>query len=813
MATIPVQITYFTGLKPDLFRNVRLTGSWDESGLYADSWTSLNMKQALAEDSCPCFQATVELDESQIGKPFHWGVILDSPAGENHWGIATETNDRESSARHRTFILKSTEEITLQQEQYYLTNYRRLGAQKYYSPGQTKPGIQFSVWAPNAQSVEVVLGGKSGYIAEDGTGIDESLGRFSLSRQDNGIWQTDLQDPNLRDYAKFVHKPYMFRITKDNGQVAYRTDLYSRFQIGEGHIDPKGEPYFGTPEELDGTKSCSVVVDPDRVSKNFRQEYLVPEAECVSQAEFWQNEFTPGKSVPNRVEDLVIYELHLGSLGYGKDRPGNLEDALQLLDYLEDLGINAVELLPLAEFRDKANWGYETSHYFTLESSAGGSHQLKHFVRECHRRGIAVVLDVVYNHYTPDGERAQWAYDADAPERNIYYWYEGNSSDYFYSDGRPFPEGGYIDNMSTGYSPRFHEEMVRQMFISSAAALVTEFHIDGFRVDQTTSMHSYNVLHADGRKMGNVNLFGAKFLREWTRTLKLIKPAVMLMAEDHSEWDKVTQSSFDDGLGFDAAWYSEFYHHLVGDTQRGSNYAELIRIAGYGQDQSLAMDYFAGVLGASGHKKVVYHESHDEAGNSTNSRRTILAAVNSAPLVGTTRSVAEARCRFACGMTMLSAGTPMFFMGEEIGAQRFYRYEDFLNNKEDLFGERVNNGKRLFQFYRDVINLRRNYSGLRSRYIDIVHVHNDNRVLAFRRWDEREEFLIVASLNNHPFRDGYALENYRIADGTWQEIFNSDIELYGGNNVGNFGVTITVSKGRIDLLIPANGFIVLQKVE
>ena len=182
MATIPVQITYFTGLKPDLFSNVRLTGSWDENGLYADSWTSINMKQALASDGCPCFQATIELDESQIGKSFNWGVILDSPAGENLWGIATETNDGESIARHRTFTLKSTEEITLQQEQYYLTNYRRLGAQKYYPPGQTQPGIQFSVWAPNAQSVEVVFANSSGYIADDGTGIDESLGGvFSLS--------------------------------------------------------------------------------------------------------------------------------------------------------------------------------------------------------------------------------------------------------------------------------------------------------------------------------------------------------------------------------------------------------------------------------------------------------------------------------------------------------------------------------------------------------------------------------------------------------------------------------------------------------
>ena len=275
-------------------------------------------------------------------------------------------------------------------------------------------------------------------------------------------------------------------------------------------------------------------------------------------------------------------------------------------------------------------------------------------------------------------------------------------------------------------------------------------------------------------------------------------------------------------LGFDAAWYSEFYHHLVGDTQRGSNYAELIRIAGYGQDQSLAMDYFAGALAASGHKKVVYHESHDEAGNSTNSRRTILAAVNSAPLVGTTRSVAEARCRFACGMTMLSAGTPMFFMGEEIGAQKFYIYPDrdpdsdedlrqFLNDREDLLGERQGNGQRLFRFYQDIIRLRLNHSGLRSNNIDIIHVHNANRVIAWRRWDETEELLIVASLNNHPFDTGYTIESFRLGDGSWREIFNSDSSPYGGDNIGNFGATIPSNDGRIHLVIPANGFVVCQR--
>jgi 1,4-alpha-glucan branching enzyme len=304
----------------------------------------------------------------------------------------------------------------------------------------------------------------------------------------------------------------------------------------------------------------------------------------------------------------------------------------------------------MSEFEGWAQWGYGTSHYFAIEYSSGGRDQFKHFVRECHRRGIAVILDVVYNHYHHSAERAEWSYDSDRPEENIYYWYEGKSSDY--PGANPQGHGGYIDNMSTGYAPRFHEEMVRKMFISSAAALIEEFHVDGFRVDQTTSMHSYNVLHTNGAQMGHVNIFGAKFLRELTRTLKLINPKVILIAEDHSDWDKVTEAPDIGGLGFDAAWYANFYHHLIGDTGRGPDFAKLIQTAGYGEDQSLSMDYFGGALAWSRHHKIVYHESHDEAGNSSYSKRTIVTAVNSAPLIGITRNVAEARCRLCFGMTM-----------------------------------------------------------------------------------------------------------------------------------------------------------------
>jgi 1,4-alpha-glucan branching enzyme len=806
-----VQFTYLTGLPRSIFSNVRLTGNWDQNGRSSPTWIAVPMQSIVAEDGCPAFRATVTFDDAQIDREFQWGVRLDAPAGNNSWGIVTESNSNNLGERDRRFILQNLGNQP-QLVTYYLTHARRLGAQKHYSNGTANPGIQFSVWAPNARNVEVVFGNSSGYIADDGVGIDRTRPPVAMSRQPDGVWQTN-PGATLADFTAYQRSPYMFRVTKDDGNVAYKTDLYSRCQIGKGQTRPApGTHYAGNYPELDGLVSCSVVVDPETVTREIAAE-ISPSPVFIAAAEFWQNEFNPTLPVPRRVEDLVIYELHVGALGYGRDRPGNFEDAIALVPYLVDLGVNAIELLPMSEFSGQVNWGYETSHYFALEYSAGGRDQLKHLIRACHRQGIAVIMDVVYNHYSPNSGRAEWAYDSELAERNIYYWYEGNTSNY------PQADGGYVDNMSTGYSPRFYEEIVRKMFISSAVTLMEEFHIDGFRVDQTTAMHLYNVLHADGRPLGNVNAFGAKFLRELTGTLKLVNPQIMLMAEDHSNWERVTQAPAVGGLGFDRTWYADFYHHLIGDTQTGTQYAKLIPTAGLGGNEPLAMDLFAGALANSGAHKVVYHESHDEAGNSSaevngnrlESRRTIVAAVNGAPLIGATRRYGEARARFAVGMNILSAGTPMFMMGEEIGAQKPYRYRDFMNNREDLWGEREGNGQRLFRFYQDLIRLRLNHQGLRSPNISVNYVHNADRIIAFRRWDDTEELLIIGSLNNTAFSSGYTIVSSQLNTARWQEIFNSDASIYGGDAIGNSGGNVFARDGSMQVVIPANGLVVLVR--
>jgi 1,4-alpha-glucan branching enzyme len=790
---IEVRFVYLTGQTRPVFRNARLAGSWND-------WADLPMAEILAEDGCPAFTATVSFEDGQAGQWVQWGVRLDGPAGANAWGIMTEVPDPDVQQRHREFQLPGPG--ASHEERYYLTVSRRLGAQKLYASASAAPDLRFVVWAPNARHVEVVFAAPDhGYIDDHGRGIDPTRAAVGLRRTGGGIWESD----PVADFAAHVGVPYMFRIHTAQGEVVYRTDLHSRWQLGRGGIDPANGGWDGDPRTLDGRVSCSVVIDQDVVREQF--EPTSSPATLLSDDGFWRTEFTPGRPLPTRIEDLVIYELHVGALGFSRPDTGTLADAMALLDYVVDLGVNAVELLPLAEFSGAFSWGYGNTHHFAVESSAGGRDKYKHFVRACHQRGIAVIQDVVYNHFDQHAARAEWQYDSTQPEQNSYYWYEGHSSHY------PYPEGGYLNNGSSGWAPRYWEEPVRQLFISSAAELIEEFHLDGLRVDLTQAIHRDNTINLPhGRGVANANLFGQKLLREWSRTLRMLKPQVLLIAEDHTDWPKVTQDPRVGGLGFDSTWFAEFYHHLIGDADMAGGAARLLHEAGFGHDGPLAMRQLADRLWRTQFDKVAYPESHDEAGNAPGSARTSVVAVNHAPLVDATRRFAEARCRVVAGLAMLSAATPMFFMGEEIVAQQRYTYDNTSQSKEDLLGQRAGPGATMFRFYQDLIRLRRANQAIRSRHLDVVHASDPNRVLAFTRRDGQREVLVIASLNNHPFLNGYDLvsDPDRLPSGLWQETFNSDSEVYGGANIGNLGSAIPASNGRLRLVIPANGFLVLQ---
>jgi 1,4-alpha-glucan branching enzyme len=412
-------------------------------------------------------------------------------------------------------------------------------------------------------------------------------------------------------------------------------------------------------------------------------------------------------------------------------------------------------------------------------------------------------MDVVYNHYTPDSKRAEWMYDAARHDRNIYYMYHGRDEDY-----PDMPEGGYLDNMSTGYLPNMAEEMVRKLMIGSAVSLAMEFHIDGFRMDLTQALHSFNVLHYDGRTTPEANEAGIRFMREWVRTLRLLKPFAVLLAEDHSGWNAMTSPQSIGGIGFNSIWWAEWYHQLIGDATGDRSKARLIHNAGYGTDAPLDMALFGRILLQSP-RRVVYHESHDEAGNSRDSARTMMVAVNNM-MFDNTRPWAEARCRVAAALTILSAGTPMFFMGEEVCALKPYRYNDFLKFRENFQAMRENEGANMFRFYQDLIRLRLWSDAFRSPSLDILYTHNHDRLIVFSRAWGQEEFVVAASLNNKAFAGGYELKHDFFRNKSWVEVLNSDADIYGGSEVYNPG-EIECPEGVFTPRLPACGVTVFMK--
>ena len=447
MPRIKVEFRYLTGIRQNIFRNVRLMGGWAAEGGRSDKWLTVPMVAYTAEDGCPAFKAEIAFDGSQVGREFVWGVLLDAPGRANIWGLMTECGSLEAAAMHRCFTLENRDMV----ESYWLTHCRRLGANKYYREGAVSPGLRFSVWAPNALGAETLIAADDGggYIHDDGRGLKKA---YTMTRDEDGLWHSDPDEPDFAGFAAWIGRPYMFRITREDGSVVYRTDLYSRGQAGTGSVDPAKEEWNGQSSQLEGTKSCSLVVDPELVPPMYPDQ--AAGEEWQDEKDFWAHEFNPNRPLPNRVEDMVIYEMHIGGLWTGSETPGAFGDAMLMLDYLVDLGINTIELLPISAFEGESGWGYGTSHYYAITRGPVGRAQFRHFVRACHRRGIAVIMDVVYNHYTPDGERAEWMYDSSRHDHNIYYMYHGRDEDY------PTPEGGYFDNMSTGYLPNMAEEIL-----------------------------------------------------------------------------------------------------------------------------------------------------------------------------------------------------------------------------------------------------------------------------------------------------------------------------------------------------------------
>ena len=410
-----------------------------------------------------------------------------------------------ASDRVRLFTLRSPADSAgvTQIEDYYFTYTRRLGARKFFTARCSgQPDLRFAVWAPNAQQVDVVFGQPAnGYIADDGDGIDPA--RAPLPPLNGG--GRDLGD---RDRARTSRRTKGCRTctasTNAEGRTVYRTDIFSRQQIGRGtenpawpSLDRQSGPARRHQELQSGRQPGHGVTGVDAARRaapgtNLRREFL-------------------GARVHARPAGAQPYR------GPGHLRAARRRARFRHVAARQSRGRDGAARSPERPRRQRGRTAADVgvlrrpagaTATRTTSSSSRAPADATSTSTSC---GSAIgaaspssrTSSTTISIRTPIARSGQ--YDSDAPEQNIYYWYEGTRADYAIS-----PTAATWTTARSGFTPRFWEEMVRHLFVSSAAAFVEELHVDGLRVDLTQAIHRDNVLHADGRSVGNANLFGAE---------------------------------------------------------------------------------------------------------------------------------------------------------------------------------------------------------------------------------------------------------------------------------------------------------------
>lgn len=537
-------------------------------------------------------------------------------------------------------------------------------------------GTTFRVWAPNAESV---------HVAGEFNGWNSTASPLTL--EGNGHWSTDFRSAVPGQRYQYV--------IRNGQQTVWR-------------MDPREE-------EVTNSVGDSVIMDP---------------------AFNW----TDDKFSMPPWNELVIYEMHVGTFNdVVGGTPGDLDDAIERLDHLEDLGINCIELMPISEFPGDFSWGYNSGHPYSVESIYGGPKALKRFVNEAHARGIAVILDVVHNHYGPN-DMDLWRFDG---------WNQGDFGGiYFYQDERSFTPWGDT-------RPDFGRGEVRSYIRDNAIMWITDFHMDGFRWDSTLNMRRTDLGdNADGWS-----------LMQWINNeIDAIKPGAFSSAEDMQNNAYITKSTGEGGAGFDGQWNAQFVHPVRGTiTGPDDNSRDMWAIKG-AVEQRYNSDAF---------ERIIFTESHDEVANGRSRVPEEIFPGNAGSWFSKKRSTLGAALVFT------SPGVPMIFQGQEVLEDGFFQDEDPIDwTKEVTFA-----GIELM--YRDLIRLRRNWfnntRGLRGQSLNFFHTNNDGKVVAFHRWDQGgngDDVIVVCNFRDQEWND------YRIglpSSGLWKVRFNSDWNGYSSD--------------------------------
>ena len=442
--------------------------------------------------------------------------------------------------------------------------------------------------------------------------------------------------------------------------------------------------------------------------------------------------------------ELVVYEMHIGTFfdspGFG---PGNFDSAINRLDHVRDLGCNAICLMPISEFSADFSWGYNPAQPFAVESSYNGPQGLKRFVNAAHERGIAVLVDVVHNHWGPS-DLDMWQFDG---------WSEnGRGGIYFYQDGR-------ADTPWGNTRPDYGRGEVRQYIRDNIMQWLVEFHCDGLRWDSVSNTR---------RTFSGDNPEGYSLMQWINDDINLTQPWAISVAEDLQNNAYVTKSTGEGGLGFDSQWDSNFVHpvrHVMETSNDNDRNMWDLKSA-------IEFKYNNNAI-----QRMIYTESHDEVANGRQRVPEEIWPGNAGSWFSRKRSTLGAALVFT------SPGIPMIFQGQEVLEDGYFQDTDPVDwTKETTYAG-------IEQMYTDLIRLRRNWwnqtRGLRGEHVNVFHVNDGAKMLAFHRWDQGgagDDVVVVLNWRNQEWQD------YRIGlprPGVWRVRFNSDWTGYSPD-FGNF---------------------------
>jgi 1,4-alpha-glucan branching enzyme len=567
-------------------------------------------------------------------------------------------------------------------------------------------GVGFRVWAPHATAVSVI-----------GSFNDWNGATHPLQAEQNGNWFVDVAQAKIGD-------PYKFQLATEGGDIQ-RIDPYAR--------------------EVTGSTGNAVVHDPsfDWEGDDFK---IAP----------WN--------------ELLIYELHVGTFNDpDSGSAAQFESIGARLGHLKKLGVNAIQIMPVGEFAGDRSWGYNPAHIFSVELSYGGPLALKRFIKRAHGQGIAVFLDVVYNHLGPD-DLDLWQFDG---------WSEnGRGGIYFYNDERAHTPWGET-------RPDFGRGEVRQYISDNVFMWLGEYHLDGLRYDCTQYIHSI-----DGSP--DTDLPEGWSLLQWlNEQISREFPGRLTIAEDLQNNNWLTKDVGAGGAGFGSQWDVNFVHPVR---------QAVITPEDQFRSLSSIRDALCFRYNDDAFDRVIYSESHDEVANG-NAR--VPQEINPGDPKGW---YAQKRSTLAAALVFTAPGIPMLFQGQEFLVGDWFRDTVPLDWDENV------EFRGIVRLYRDLARLRLNRDGftrgLCGQFTQVHHLNEEAKVLAYHRWDRGgagDDVVVVANFRGES-RDGYQIGFP--APGAWKLRFNSDWQGYSDAFEGHPGFDAVAEPGECDGL-PAHAEVAL----